>query len=107
MQEMGRYSALIAYNFKQLAKENLFGSNSSEGEQRLIALLWLCYYQALACLDLVFGFIPERFDFFKYLPDLPTVHPTTWSFEAVRKTEGMESIHEIRVAEEFTSLYSW
>lgn len=104
---MGKYSALVAYNFKQLAKEDLFGCNSSESEYRLISLLWLCYYQALACIDLVFGFIPERFDHFKYLPDLPAVHPTIWSFEAVKHTEGMDSLHEIRVAEEFASLYSW
>lgn len=58
-----------------------------------MALLWLCYYQALACMDLVFGFIPERHDYFKYLPDLPSVQPSIWSFEAVKQTEGMDSLH--------------
>lgn len=93
LQQMGKYSILLAYNFKQLFKEELFGCNSSESEYRLIALLWLSYYQALACLDLVFGFIPERFDYFKYLPNLPAVQPTIWSFEAVKKTEGMDALH--------------
>jgi hypothetical protein len=97
---------MVAYNFKQLYEEELFKcSNSSENY--LIYLIWLCYYQALACIDLTCGFIPEDADNSRYLPNLPAVHPSLGSFEAIKLTEGIESVHELRAAEEFASLYSW
>lgn len=81
LKEMSRFSTMVAYNFKELDKENIFGSsNSSEHEYRLIALIWICYYQALACIDLVCGFIPEKYDYFQYLPDLPNIRPSLGSF---------------------------
>jgi hypothetical protein len=70
-------------------------------------LIWLCYYQSLACIDLVCGFIPERIEYLQYLPDLPTVRPSIGSFEAMKQTQGMDSVHELRAAEEFANLYSW
>jgi len=67
----------------------------------------LSYYQALSCLDLICGFIPESNDNEKYLPSVPFLKPSLDSFETIRKTEGIDAIYEVKMAEEFTNLYSW
>jgi hypothetical protein len=97
----------MAYNSKEFYLQDLFPCKNSN-KSRFISLVWLAYYQALACLDLVCGFIPESSENLrKYLPDHPTIRPSLGSFEAIKMTEGIESIHELRAAEEFTSIYNW
>lgn len=113
LQEMSSLSALLAYDFRALFDRPIFhrsGRRSNSGvdnEYKLEALLLLSYYQALCCLDLVCGLLPENTDYDKYLPEAPSLRPSLESFETVRRTEGKGNVQELRMAEEFTSLYSW